>query len=71
MGGHSFDRLVRNFDNEEEQGKTFSMKTGDIIGGIFTLILVFLLVSQSQGVSTVLSSFATGGSQLITVLQGR
>lgn len=47
------------------------MKTGDIVGGIFTLILVFLLVTNSGGVSSVLNSFAKGGSELITVLQGR
>lgn len=39
-------------------------------GGVFALILVFLLVRNWKGVNGVLNAFASFNTQLITALQG-
>lgn len=47
------------------------MKTLEyFIGGAFALIVLYLLLSQSQGAATLFSSFATGSSQIFKTLQG-
>lgn len=39
-------------------------------GGVFGLVLVYLLVKNWQGVNGVLTGFGTFNTQLITALQG-
>jgi hypothetical protein len=39
-------------------------------GGVFALVLVYLLVRNWRGVNGVLSGFASFNTQLITALQG-
>lgn len=39
-------------------------------GGIFALVLVYLLVRNARGVNNVLNGFGSFNTQLITALQG-
>lgn len=47
------------------------MKTHDIIGAIFLLILVFLLVNNSNESSEVIKSIGNTVTDAISTLQGR
>ncbi len=47
------------------------MKLGDILYGIFILILIFLVISRWQGANALLVSTARASNTLIRTLQGR
>lgn len=46
------------------------MKTHDIIGLIFLLILVFLLVKNSNATNTVIGGLSSAATSTISTLQG-
>lgn len=48
------------------------MKTLEyFIAGAFSLIVLYLLLTQSQGAATIFNSFAAGSSQIFRTLQGK